>query len=226
MGTTQDKPITLLLADPNVLFRSALARLLDSLWDMEVVAETGDGLKVADLASEFKPEVILSEIVLGGCLGPSLAGLLKERYPGMHIVFLTANTDPDVLLSCAFAGASGYLYKDITPGELYMRIRGLRKGETAIALTTVTTLIQRLNKHNMSFTLHTASANPLTERESEIMALVSRGMTNKEIGSQLNISEHTVRNHLTTICQKLEVDNRLQVAVYGVTHGLVDICVL
>ncbi|MCZ2096037.1 MAG: response regulator transcription factor [Chloroflexota bacterium] len=226
MGTAQEKPITLLLADPNVLFRSALARLLDSLWDMEVVAETGDGLKVADLATEFKPEVILSEIMLEGCPGPALAGLLKERYPGIHLVFLTTNTDPDVLLSCVFAGASGVLYKDVTPGELYMRIRGLRKGEAAIALTTVTTLIQRLNKHNTAFTLHTTSASPLTQRESEIVALVSRGLTNKAIGRQLNLSEYTVRNHLTTICQKLEVHNRLQVAVYGVTHGLVDIYVV
>lgn len=226
MGTEREKPITILLADPNVLFRSALSRLLDSLWDMEVVAETGDGLKVADLALEFKPEVILSEIVLEGCPGPTLAGLLKEHYPGIHLVFLTTNTDPDVLLSCVFAGASGFLYKDVTPGELYMRIRGLRKGEAAMALGTVMTLIQRLNKHNTAFTLHTTSVHPLTQREGEIVALVSRGMTNKEIGSQLNISEYTVRNHLTAICQKLGVQNRLQVAVYGVTHGLVDIYVL
>lgn len=219
-------PITIILADPNVLFRGALARLLDSLWDMEVVAETGDGLKVADLTMELKPEVILSEIALEGCHGPMLAGLIKEHFPGVHIVFLTSDTDPDTLLSCIFAGASGYLYKDITPGELFLRIRGLRKGEAAMSLSTVATLIRRLNKHNSTFLLRTTPVEDLTAREIEIVALVAQGLTNRKIGSLLNISENTVRNHLAAICQKLNVRNRLQVAVYGVTHGLVDVYLL
>lgn len=225
MNATND-PITILLADPNVLFRSAMVRLLDSLWDVEVLGETGDGLKTVDLALELRPEVILSEVELDGCDGPTFTGLLKERFPAIHVVFLTADTGPDTLLRCVFAGASGFLHKQVTPGELFMRLRGLRKGEAAMSLATVKTLLERLNRHNYAFTPRTISSDSLSSREREVITLVARGFTNKKIGMLLSISEYTVRNHLVSICAKLGVSNRLQVAIYGVTHGLVDIYML
>jgi two-component system nitrate/nitrite response regulator NarL len=214
---------TLVLADPNALFRYGMVRLLESQPDMQVVGETDDCLEAVQLATRLQPNVILLEMELNGCDGPTLVGLVRQEFPAIHLVFLTTTTDPDQLLSCVLAGASGYLQKNITPDELFARLRGLRVGEAAISLTSVLTLMQRLHSSNYAFYLQTAPHPNLTPRESEILALVARGMTNKKIGAMLCISEHTVRNHLCGIYQKLNLKNRLQVAVYGVTHGLIDI---
>jgi two-component system nitrate/nitrite response regulator NarL len=215
--------ITILLVDPNVLFRSGIARLLESQPDMKVAAETGEYMEAVRLATRVQPDVILMETQLDGCDGPTLAGLIKQQFPAVHVVFLTTSTELDHLFACVLAGAAGYLQKNITPDELFARLRGLRRGEAAISLTTVKTLMRQLSESNYALRLRTTPHTNLTPRECEVMGLVSRGLTNKQIGAALGISEHTVRNHLCSIYQKLKLDNRLQVAVFSVMHGLVDI---
>jgi DNA-binding NarL/FixJ family response regulator len=216
-------PIALVLADPNILFRSGMVRLLEAQPDLRVVGETGECLEAVQLAAQLRPQVILLEVELNGCDGPTLVGLIKEEFPAIHPVFLTSVTDPDQVLACILAGASGFLHKTITPDELFTRLRGLAQGEAAIALTTVSTLFERLHASNYALYVRTPPQTNLTPRECEILTLVARGLTNKRIGALLQISEHTVRNHLGSICQKLNLDNRLQVAVYSVMHGLVSI---
>jgi len=213
----------ILLIDPNVLFRCGIVRLIESQPDMEVVGETGDSIEAARLVTHCHPDIILLELELNGYSGQTLVGLIKHQYPAMHVVFLTNNLDPEEILGCVLAGASGYLHKNITPEELFARLRGLSHGEAAISLTTVSLLMQRLSASNYAMYLRFTPHPDLTRRESEILTLVAQGMTNKKIGAALRISEHTVRNHLCSIYQKLNLQNRLQVAVYCVLHGLVDI---
>ena len=149
--------------------------------------------------------------------------LLKKQLPLTYLVILTTEINPDDLLSGVLAGAAGYLQKNITPDELFARLRGLFTGEAAMSLMTVAMLVQRLNTSNCTLCLRASTDPNLTPRECEVLRLVARGMTNKRIGAALRISEHTVRNHLCSIYQKLSLKNRLQVAVYSVTHGLVDL---
>jgi DNA-binding NarL/FixJ family response regulator len=214
--------IRILLVDANPLFRSGIARLLDGQPDMAVVGETGDCLEAIRLAKGADANLILLDIEVNECDGPTLVRTLKRQLAGCRVVVLTNDVDPDTVLGCVLAGADGYLPKSITPDELFARIRGLTHGEAPLTLSLAAVLLQRLSQSHCTLCLR-ASPNPkLTPRECEVLGLVARGMTNKRIGALLNISENTVRNHLCNIYQKLNLENRLQVAVYSVTHGLVN----
>lgn len=215
--------IRVLLADSNVLFRCGIARLLESQADLEVVGEAGDYQETLQLTAELHPDVLLVDVDLEGTDGATLAELIHKQYSHMHVIFLGTDLDPDGLLRCVLAGAAGYLQKNITPDQLFARIRGLRDGEAAMSLTTVGVLMQRLSNSKCTLCLRATPHPDLTPRECEVLVLVARGMTNKKIGSVLRISEHTVRNHLCSIYQKLNLENRLQVAVYSIMHGLIDV---
>ncbi len=215
--------INIMLVDSNVLFRAGIARLLESQPDMRVVGETGDCLEAIRLAPKCDPDVMLLEVQSSGCDSGALIKLLKKQLPLTYLVILTTEINPDDLLSGVLAGAAGFLQKNITPDELFSRLRGLFTGEAAMSLMTVAMLVQRLNTSNCTLCLRASTDPNLTPRECEVLKLVARGMTNKSIGAALRISEHTVRNHLCSIYQKLSLKNRLQVAVYSVTHGLVDL---
>jgi DNA-binding NarL/FixJ family response regulator len=213
----------ILLVDSNALFRSGIARLLDSQPDFEVVGETGDHMDAVHLVTQFHPDIVLLETDLDGCEGATLAALIHQQFPAIQLVFLTFDPHPQRILDGVLAGASGYLLKTITPDDLFARLRGLQKHEAAIALTTVWQFMNLLSSSRYMRYLRAAPSHNLTRRESQILSGVARGLTNKEIGSSLQISEHTVRNHLCSIYEKLNLENRLQVAVYSVVHGLVDI---
>ncbi len=218
-----DKVTQVALVDPNVLFRCGIARLLDTLPDFKVVIESNDVSEAIALARAQRPDVILLDVELAGVDAPSLTRRIARELPQVKIVLLSDQVDPDTLLGCVLAGAAGFLLKTITPEELFERLRGLRQGEAAMSLTTVAVLTHRLSLSRCTLCLR-ASADPLlTPREREVLVLVARGMTNRRIGELLQISEHTVRNHLCSIYHKLNLENRLQVAVYSVTHGLVDL---
>jgi len=216
-------PTRVALVDVNVLFRCGIARMLDALHDFQVVVESGEVHEAIRLAHAQRPDVLLLDSELADSDAPALTRRIARELPHVKIVLLSDTVDPDTLLGCVLAGASGYLLKTITPDELFERLRGLRRGEAAMSLTTVAVLTHRLSLSRCTLCLR-ASADPLlTPREREVLVLVARGMTNRRIGELLEISEHTVRNHLCSIYHKLHLDNRLQVAVYSVTHGLVDL---
>ncbi len=211
------------LADPNALFRCGIARLLEAQPDFEVAGESDDVGGAIELARRSRAEVLLLDIEYAAASGPALIRRIARELPDLKIVVLTEDDNPDTLLSCVLAGAAGYLLKSIKPDELFARLRGLAQGEAAISLTTVAVLTHRLSQSRCTLCLRASGEPGLTRREREVLVLVARGMTNKDIAGTLEISEHTVRNHLTSIYQKLHLENRLQVAVYGVTHGLVDL---
>lgn len=210
------------LADPNVLFRCGIARLLEAQRDFAIVGESDDAGHAIELARRGSAEILLLDIE-HATSGPALIRRIARELPDLKIVVLTCDENPDTLLSCVLAGAAGYLLKSVKPDELFARLRGLAQGEAAYSLTTVAALTRRLSESRCTLCLR-ASADPLlTRREREVLVLVARGTSNKRIAEHLEISEHTVRNHLTSIYRKLRLDNRLQVAVYAVTRGLVDL---
>lgn len=222
MESTPQK-LTVILVDSNLLFRAGIAQLLESQPDIQVVAECDTCESALQAVVALSPDVMLMEIESTGCDAAPLIKLIKSRFPDMYLVVLTAEITSDGLLSATLAGASGYLQKTISPDELFARLRGLQYGEAAMAPTTVTLLIERLKDSNCSLCLRASRDPDLTPREGDVLQLVARGLTNKAIGAALQISEHTVRNHLCSIYDKLNLKNRLQVAVYSVTHGLVDL---
>ncbi len=222
MNFTADS-ISVLLVDANVLFRSGIARLLEAEPDITVVGEVGECLEAIRLAKTLTPDIMLLDIDLNECDGPTLTRMIKSQVPDVHLVVLTTDVDQDALLGCVLAGVDGYLQKTITPEELFARLRGLARGEAAMSLATVGKLIARLSMSNCTLCLRASPSPNLTPRECDVLGLVARGMTNKRVAQVLRISENTVRNHLCSIYEKLNLKNRLQVAVYSVTHGLVDL---
>ena len=214
-------PIRVLIMDANVLFCCGIARLLESQPDFAVVGKAHDWETAQELSHTRHPHVLLLDAKLLEDPFPRRMQAFKQAFPDVHLVVLAPEVTPDALLACALAGAEGYLEKSITPDELFERLRGLTRGEAAFSLKTVMVLIKRLSACNCTLCLRAAPVPELTPRESEVLALVARGLSNKSIGAQLQISEHTVRNHLCRIYQKLKLNNRLQVAMYSVTHGLV-----
>ena len=222
MGASKPK-LGVMLVDSNLLFRAGIARLLESQLDMVVVGECDTCEEAVDIVAGLRPDVMLVEIKTSDCDGYFLLKLIKQQLPDIYLVVLTSDIDPNGLLGALLSGASGYLQKTISPDELFARLRGLRNGEAAMSLTSVTMLVQRLNSSNCSLCLRAAPVPNLTPRECDVLKLVARGLTNRNIGEELQISEHTVRNHLCSIYDKLNLKNRLQVAVYSVTHGLVTL---
>ena len=194
--------IRIMLADPNVLFRSGIARLLEAQAGIEVVGEAGDYLEAIELLKHVRPDIVLLDNELTGCEIPTLTKLIKRQYPGTQVVLMATHIDPDDVLNCVLSGADGYLQKNITPDQLFGRLRGLINGEAAMSLTTVAALIQRLSHSRCTLCLRAEPHPSLTPRESEVLVLVARGMTNKRIGSLL-----TYRNTLSATTRATSTRN-------------------
>ncbi len=214
-------PTTILLVDDHVLFRKGMARLIDSQPDFDVVAEAEDGYQAVKYAQKYKPDLILMDVHMPECDGHEATRLIMKDWPQARIVMLTVSDDDQDLFTAIRNGALGYLVKKIEPEDLFARLRGVTQGEAPISRVMAGRILREFAR------LGTESPPPdstrsLTPRERQVLQLVTKGMTNKEIGAQLHIAENTVKNHLRNILEKLHLHNRAQAAAYAVREGLVD----
>ena len=214
-------PTTILLVDDHVLFRKGMARLIDSQPDFDVVAEAEDGYQAVKYAQKYKPDLILMDVHMPDCDGHEATRLIIKDWPEARIVMLTVSDDDQDLFAAIRNGALGYLVKKIEPEDLFARLRGVTQGEAPISRVMAGRILREFAR------LGTEGPPPdstrsLTPRERQVLQLVTKGMTNKEIGAQLHIAENTVKNHLRNILEKLHLHNRAQAAAYAVREGLVD----
>jgi DNA-binding NarL/FixJ family response regulator len=214
-------PTRILLVDDHVLFRKGMARLIDSQPDFEVVAEAEDGNQAVQFARRFKPDLILMDIHMPELDGQEATRQIIDEWPEAQIIMLTVSDDDQDLFKAIRNGALGYLVKKIEPEELFARLRGVTQGEAPLSRVMASRILREFAR------LGTESPPPdstrsLTPRERQVLRLVSKGLTNKEIGAQLHIAENTVKNHLRNILEKLHLQNRAQAAAYAVREGLVD----
>jgi len=216
---TRDK-LTILIADDHPLVREALHQSLEGEEDMKVVAEAGDGEEAVKLASELKPNVVVMDIVMPKLNGIEATRKIKEIAPDTAILILTAYDDDEYVLGLLDAGAAGYLLKSARGRELVGAIRAIRAGESVLHPKIIARLLKRATTAPVGE--HKAS-ELLTERESEILKLVTSGMSNKEIAEKLFLSQRTVKAHLTNIFNKLNVASRSEAIVKGLQWGLVTL---
>jgi two-component system nitrate/nitrite response regulator NarL len=214
-------PTRILLVDDHVLFRKGMARLIDSQPDFEVVAEAEDGNQAVQFAQRFRPDLILMDIHMPELDGQEATRQIIDEWPEAQIIMLTVSDDDQDLFKAIRNGALGYLVKKIEPEELFARLRGVTQGEAPLSRVMASRILREFAR------LGTESPPPdstrsLTPRERQVLRLVSKGLTNKEIGAQLHIAENTVKNHLRNILEKLHLQNRAQAAAYAVREGLVD----
>ncbi len=211
--------VKILLVDDHVLFRRGLSALMTARDGIEVVGEAEDGYDAVEKAITLRPEVVLMDIQMPLCDGIRAARAIREKVPFTKILILTVSDEDDNLFEAIKAGANGYLLKNVQPETLIQAITGVVKGEAPISGAVAARL---LKEFSATWTVPFASPSDphLSEREREILTLVARGASNKEIAVRLVITEGTVKNHLHNILAKLHVRNRAEIAAYAVRQGI------
>ncbi len=216
------EPIRVLVVDDQILFRSAVATLIDSQQDMSVIAEADDGLEGFEKACELVPDLVLMDVEMPVMNGIEATKLIREQLPSTKVLLLTISDSDDYAFDGIRNGAHGYLLKDIRPNELYDRIRAVIRGETPLSPIIAGRLLKEIQSGQTK--RNTSSAIPqevaITRRELEILQYVADGLSNKEIARKLVITEGTVKNHVHNSLEKLQLDNRMQATAYIVRHGL------
>jgi DNA-binding NarL/FixJ family response regulator len=208
----------ILLADDHVLFRKGLAQLLNSQPDFQVIGEAGDGLEAREKACEMMPDLILMDIDMPRCDGRMATRLIKAELPYVVIVILTVSDDEQDLFAAIKNGAQGYLLKKIDPADLFEQLRGLARGEAALSRLMANKILREFARDEPAPARRSDSA--LSDREEQVLQLVARGLTNREIAARLVIAENTVKNHLRNILSKLHLENRVQAATYALREGM------
>lgn len=209
-----------LLVDDHALVRNGIASLLRAN-NIEVVGEASDGLEALEKARELKPDIILMDIKMPRCNGLEATRLIKAEMPEIKIIILTVSDDDENLFKAIKSGAEGYLLKDLRAEEFYALLSRVASGEAAISPLQATKVIEEFARQTTRGAEPTPPESEPTARETDVLRLVGKGATNKEIASSLNISENTVKYHLRNIVDKLYLRNRAQMAAYAVSKGLV-----
>ena len=217
----EDAPIRVLLVDDHGVVRRGLEAYLDLVDDIEMVGEAGNGrealARVAEMdAADRPPDVVLMDLLMPEMDGIAATAAIKERWPGVEVVDLTSFIEEDKIHGALQAGATGYLLKDAAATEVAAAIRAAHHGEMHLDPAVVRRLAESLRAPTREKPIE-----PLTEREREVLGLVAQGKANKEIARQLEISERTVRTHVSSILGKLGLVSRTQAALYAVREGLV-----
>ena len=205
-----------LLADDHILFRKGLAQLLATQPDFQVVGEANDGEEALAKARELMPDLILLDINMPRCDGREATRRIKAELPYVVIVMLTVSDDEQDLFAAIKNGAQGYLLKKIEPAELFEQLRGLARGEAALSRLMANKILREFTRKPDAV----EEQAELTPREQQVLQLVARGMTNREIAEHLVVAENTVKNHLRNILAKLHLENRVQAATYALRQGL------
>lgn len=217
-GATADGPrIRVLLVDDHGVVRKGLRTFLDLQPDIEVVGEAADGAAGVAEAARLRPDVILMDLLMPIMDGLTAIATIKAAQPEVEIVAVTSFIEEEKVTAALEAGASGYLLKDAEADDVAGAVRAAHAGEVHLDPAVARLLAQRMRERKSA----PAPIEPLTEREREVLSLVGRGASNKDIASALFITERTARTHVSNILGKLELSSRTQAALYAVEHKLV-----
>jgi DNA-binding NarL/FixJ family response regulator len=205
------------LADDHALVRDGIASLLVA-WGHEVVGQATDGESAVDLVQRLAPDLVLMDVRMPGIGGIEATRRIKASSPAVAIVMLTASEDEDDLFGAIQVGAQGYLAKNLESDELRRMLDAVRRGEAAITPATAARILEHFQQAGRP---PAPEPDRLTEREMEVLELVTRGLRNKEIASALEISQNTVKYHLGNILSKLHAQSRAELTARAIREGLV-----
>ena len=217
----EKKIINILIADDHSMIREGLKQLIELEEDIKVIAQAGDGKETIEKIIKYNPDVILLDINMPIMNGLQVLKELKKEKISAKVLVLTIHNEVEYLYKAVEIGVQGYVLKDSEADVLITAIRSINEGDTYIQPNMASLLFKRMNvkesekKYNFN--------NDLTRREIEVLKLITEGLLNKEIAHNLNISEKTVKNHVSNIFKKIDVSDRTQAAVYAIKKNVVDI---
>lgn len=210
--------IRVLIADDHHVVRRGLLFFLKTQKDIEVIGEAKNGVEAVELVKNLQPDVVLMDLVMPEMDGIQATQEIKKQWPNVEVLMLTSFSDKDHVLPAIEAGAAGYQLKDIEPDDLVNSIRKIMRGESIIHPVATSQLEETIREEeNLPHV-----KNPLTPRERDVLAELTKGKSNREIASSLFVTEKTVKTHISNIFTKLQVQDRTQAALYAVKHALAE----
>jgi DNA-binding NarL/FixJ family response regulator len=225
--TTEDLPrektldeVRVVVVDDHDLFRTGLKTLLEAQ-GVNVVGEAANGQTAIKLASELAPDVVVMDLNMPGLTGVETTRKLAGIAPLTRVVVLTISADDDDVMDAVMAGACGYLLKDSSIPDLIVGIRAAAAGESLISPQIAAKVLRRLRAQSSNKDAAETIRAELSGREIEVLKLIANGKDNAQIARELFISPKTVKNHISNILMKLQIENRIQAAVYAVRSGIV-----
>lgn len=213
--------IKVLLAEDHVVVREGTRELVQHEPDMEVVGEASDGEEAVQLAGKLRPDVVIMDIAMPKLNGIEATKQIKERYPATAVLILTAYDDDQYVFALLEAGAAGYLLKNVRGRELIDATRAVCAGESVLHPTIAHKVIERLISAGKPD--EKRIAEPLSERELEVLKLAARGISNKDVAEELSLSVRTVQAHLGNIFNKLGVGSRTEAVLHALKKGWVSL---
>lgn len=218
-GTKGLDELRVLVVDDHDLFRTGLRNLLEEQ-GVNVVGEAENGETAIRLASNLAPDVVIMDLNMPGAGGVETTRRLSSLAPLSRVVVLTISADDDDVMNAVMAGACGYLLKDSSIQELIAGIRAASAGESLISPQIAAKVLQRLRAQSKDVDAAETIRAELSDRELQVLKLIANGKDNAQIAGELFISAKTVKNHISNILMKLQIQNRIQAAVYAVRSGL------
>ncbi len=211
-----DEPVRVLIADDHPIVRRGLRAFLELQDSVEVVGEAADGEEAVRQVEALLPDVVLMDLVMPRLDGIEAIRRIREVSPSTRAIVLTSYADDARIFPAVQAGAAGYLLKDVEPSQLLEAIRAVGRGEALLHPAVAARLMQEFAANRGQ-----PGAGALTEREMDVLRLIARGCSNKEIAVELVLSEKTVKTHVSNILAKLHLADRTQAALYAVRQRLV-----
>jgi len=218
--TEGSEKISVLIVDDHQVVRQGLRTFLELNEGIQVIGEANNGQEAIDLATQLRPDIILMDLVMPGLDGISAIARIKSLGIGSRMIALTSFTEDDKVFPAIQAGASSYLLKDVSPEALVEAIRAVQRGEARLHPQVMRKLMDQVTRQ--PGVGKPAEGPHLTERELEVVRLVTQGKSNREIAQVLVISEKTAKAHISNILGKLGLEDRTQLAVYAIQNSLVD----
>ncbi len=215
---SEPRPLRLLVVDDHEVVRQGLVALIDRREKFQVVAEAGTVEEALEAARRFQPDLVIMDVRLPDGSGIEACREIRAELPGTRVVMLTSYPDEEAVLSAIIAGASGYLLKQVRARDLVTALEAVGRGESLLDPAVTEKVLERVRR--IASGTYTDELAQLTAQEQKILQLVAEGKTNKEIASEVFLSDKTVKNYVSSILSKLNLQRRAQAAAFVAKHRL------